>query len=73
MYVISGVHFSMSSRLVQREKKAASITNRADDFLSPISIDEKNDTFSAQPRRDGTHHNSLLRMTDTRKYRLTPA
>ena len=32
---------------------AARITNRADDFLSPISIDEKNDPLSSQPSRKG--------------------
>jgi hypothetical protein len=32
---------------------SATITNRADDFLSPISIDEKNDPLSSQPSRNG--------------------
>ena len=32
---------------------SARITNRADDFLSPISIDEKNDPLSSQPSRNG--------------------
>ena len=32
---------------------AARITNRADDFLSPISFDEKNAPLSAQPSRNG--------------------
>jgi hypothetical protein len=32
---------------------SARITNRADDFLSPISIDEKNDPLSYRPSRNG--------------------
>ena len=32
---------------------AATIVNRADDFLSPISIDERNDPLAAQPSRSG--------------------
>jgi hypothetical protein len=32
---------------------AATIINRSDDFLSPISIDEKNDPLSVQPSRNG--------------------
>ena len=32
---------------------AATITNRADDFLSPISIDEKNDPLYSRPSRNG--------------------
>ena len=31
----------------------ATIPNRSDDFLSPISIDEKNDPLSSQPSRNG--------------------
>jgi hypothetical protein len=32
---------------------SARITNRADDLLSPISIDEKNDPLSSRPSRNG--------------------
>jgi len=32
---------------------AATIVNRADDFLSPISIDERNNPLAAQPSRSG--------------------
>ena len=32
---------------------SARITNRADDFLSPISIDEKNNPLSSRPSRNG--------------------
>ena len=35
------------------DSNAATIVNRADDFLSPISIDERNDPLAAQPSRSG--------------------
>ena len=34
-------------------QNAATIVNRADDFLSPISIDKRNDPLAAQPSRNG--------------------
>jgi REP element-mobilizing transposase RayT len=43
---VATIHDSNASNSV-------TITNRADDFLSPISIDEKNDPLSSRPSRNG--------------------
>ena len=43
---VAAIHDSNASNSV-------TIANRADDFLSPISIDEKNDPLSCRPSRNG--------------------
>jgi len=45
---------------------ATTIINRADDFLSPISIDERNDPLAAEPSRNGKRcsHKGFLALAE---------
>ena len=50
---INALRENVETISASKDSNAATIANRADDFLSPISIDEKRDPLSAQPSRNG--------------------